>query len=565
MSRIERFKKHQVLKVKFSGKPLLHKVGPQEKIDAILQGEIDESRLSSLDYGSDLVYSLDADPTEIKALLSEISGSFNKERLERLMADAQHDLLQSIAGPFGLGKVISAYDLAGGNVTTTHNFEKGVTATLEDAKRYSEWERSSKDFNRDPYDYDIKLNRAGLPVKNDQGNFQTTSFNTTKKKEIFTKMEEGAPVVDGYTKKVLGKKIKKDDVEKYKEIDLEHITSVKEIETNSKNHLFAKGKSLEERQNYRVDLARDDNNLTLVDGSLNSSKGCKDLKEWMEKKSSNDNSKTNAEYYEVNSSLAEIEYKKSKDFLEKNILKEQVKKQGKETVVTGITEGAKMATQQAFGLLLTEFFTNSFIEINAAFNHGLEGESLYQDICIRLKRVGMKTSSKWKYFFEAGIAGLISGFISNITTFLINIFATTSKRLVRMIREGLFSLFKALKILISPPQGMTYKEAAHEAMKLLVAGGLIATGIVLEEFVEKLVMSIPFLIPIAHIVTAVIVGSITVIVTAIFIYFIDQLDLLNVIKIERDKYIIENLDNDIKEKLQNCELIVAQIEDYIFI
>ena len=190
---------------------------------------------------------------------------------------------------------------------------------------------------------------------------------------------------------------------------------------------------------------------------------------------------------------------------------------------------------------------------------------MYEDIKIRLKRIGNNISAKWKDFFEGGIVGLVSGFISNILTILINVIVTTGKRTVRMIREGMFSMLKALKTLLLPPKGMTYRETAHEAMKLLVAGGLIATGVFMEEVVEEFLLSIPFLAPIAQIATAVIVGCLTVTITAFLIYLIDRLDLLNVIKNEKDKYIIASLDSDIKIKLESCERIAVQIDDYLLL
>ena len=87
----------------------------------------------------------------------------------------------------------------------------------------------------------------------------------------------------------------------------------------------------------------------------------------------------------------------------------------------------------------------------------------------------------------------------------------------------------------------------------------------MEEVVEEFLLSIPFLAPIAQIATAVIVGCLTVTITAFLIYLIDRLDLLNVIKNEKDKYIIASLDSDIKIKLESCERIAVQIDDYLLL
>ncbi|MDD1625803.1 MAG: hypothetical protein LUO94_13695, partial [Methylococcaceae bacterium] len=490
-------------------------------------------------------------PAEIKALLSELRGNFNNERLESFIAKTQHDLLQSIVVPFGLGKLLSAYDKTGGNVDTIYNVRTGIYATDEEKAAYNKevatYEENSKYYSDAVYkDKNYK----------DRG------------KEIH-KARESNGVQDSYSDKIMWN---------HKELNIDHVISLKQTHHDA-GRVLADVKT--------EDLSNIPENLTPTSESANKSKNSKSPEQFashLEEKALDRQARI--QVLNEKSSLTDIENKELKKLntLE-NVDPDRVREKGRiaqeaqdkrvngeyyssekfltNTVGTSAMEGVKMGAQQAFGVLLIELFTASFNEIRAAFNEGLEGESLLDDICIRLKRIGKNISTKWKDFFEGFCAGLISGFISNIVTVMINVFATTSKRLVRMIREGIFSLLKALKMLLAPPQGITYREAAHEAMKLLVAGGFIATGVVLEEFVEKLILSIPFLIPIAHIVTAVIVGAITVIVTALFIYLIDQLDLLNVIKIGKDKYIIENLDNDIKSKLQGCERIGMQLDDYL--
>ena len=149
-------------------------------------------------------------------------------------------------------------------------------------------------------------------------------------------MQSGQKVVDGYTEKELGTK-QGTNIDKNTEIDLEHITSAKEIETDSKNHLFARGSSKESRQNDRVKVATNDSNLTLINGGMNSSKNDNDLMKWANSPISKQHAKevgnpnmTNAEYYELNPNLIEKEYNKSKEFIKKEQLVKQIEKQSKE-------------------------------------------------------------------------------------------------------------------------------------------------------------------------------------------------------------------------------------------
>jgi hypothetical protein len=64
------------------------------------------------------------------------TGQLNKsqlkeQRLQELLDSCQTQVLQQIIGPFGLTSAMFN-DKDGGNVTTTKNFEQGVTATEQD-------------------------------------------------------------------------------------------------------------------------------------------------------------------------------------------------------------------------------------------------------------------------------------------------------------------------------------------------------------------------------------------------------------------------------------------------
>ncbi|RGP55195.1 hypothetical protein ASB58_08980 [Pseudomonas abyssi] len=222
-----------------------------------------------------------------------------------------------------------------------------------------------------------------------------------------------------------------------------------------------------------------------------------------------------------------------------------------------------MGAQQAFGYLLVEFFSSAIVEIKDAYNNGLEGESLYKDVKVRLIRIGRSIGNKWKGVVEGFSAGFISGFISNLITTLVNIFVTTAKRFVRMVREGVFSLLKALKLILLPPADMSFAETMHEAMKLIAAGGIVVAGVALEEVIEKLILGVPFLAPFSPVVTAVIVGSLTALSMSLVAYLIDKMDILGVIKAQETQFVLGSLDKDINEKLKRCERISEEVNDFL--
>lgn len=104
--------------------------------------------------------------------------------------------------------------------------------------------------------------------------------------------------------------------------------------------------------------------------------------------------------------------------------------------------------------------------------------------------------SKYKDIFAGSIEAGVTAFLSNIVVFAINLFATTLKRFVAIIRAGFVSLVQAIKILANPPADMPKDEINYQALKVLTAGLIGALSLGLTEGIEKLLLSVPILTPI---------------------------------------------------------------------
>lgn len=564
-----RFKKRQELKLQLKNKSNLSICAIDESdVDIHYNSEINSKQISETDKSINDKYNfslsdIDVNDEEILGLLNSLKKGYDKQKLDVLVSESKNTILDNIIKPFGIAKyVVAKYDneKGGANVTTNLNFKKDIVANECDQQRYNEWQKSKNNkIVRDEYDYVVKLDRSGNPVVNKDGKIVTEYFNNIKKKEIEDKIPEGGKIKDGYTEKELGTKIN-GRIEKNVSIDNEHITSVKTIEEDPKNHLNAEGNTSEDRLNYRVEIARNDKNLTLIEGNMNRSKNAEDLMKWSNSTNKKDPTKTNGEFYGTKKELLEKEYKKSNDFIKKEQIKNQTKKQGKEITFTGAKEGAKMGLQQAVGIVLKELTESIFDEISDIYHNGFKdenkiGETFFIVLKERLLKIGNRILSKWEDVVKAFGDGFFSGFLSNLVTVIINMFVTTGKRVVRIIREGFFSLLKALKLLFFPPENMTLKEAAHEATKLIVAGLAISGGILLEQYMETLLKSIPF----ADMISTVIVGIITGLGTSLLVYLIDKLDLFGVEKEKLDEYIISKLDEMTEDSFENIEAILQSL------
>lgn len=522
MSRLEQFRKLQESRAK--QKTTLREVSDPKIVDAMLNSDIDEKRLSTLDYSSELIYSIDIDEIEAQQLLTDLRNQFNSDRVENLLSTVQKDIFQSIAGPFGLGKVLSAYDKVGGNVTTIHNAQQGIYA------------QESDEYKRE--DYTVAKNSNGE-------SFERGGKNSVGSKYTKSQMDENGNVKDAYTGETV----------KAEQTSPDHIVSNSEFHKNGGFMLSSEAKA---------DFATDERNLASTQRNINQSLSDDDKMEWKDKKQ-NGRTETNEEAYNIDGEKLKEAYDRGQQAAEehKPTTVQEIEYIAKNATRTGVSEGAKMGVQQGFGILLVELFSQVIKEIRDIFKNGKELDSWVQDIKIRLKRIGANVAAKWKDALDGFISGGISGFISNFITVMVNRFVTTCARMVRLIREGVFSLFKAAKTVLFRPEGTSFRESAHEASKLVMSGVIVAGGVLLEEAIESLISSIPLLAPIATTITMVIVGSITGIAMAMSAYIIDRLDLLRVIEVEQHNYVIKNLDNRIAASLDHSEEIAGKMEQYL--
>jgi len=226
------------------------------------------------------------------------------------------------------------------------------------------------------------------------------------------------------------------------------------------------------------------------------------------------------------------------------------------TISTGASEGAKMGMQQALGIVMVEFFTALFDEIldiyKNGYSNGFGDDKFFTILKQRLQKIAERIKDKWKDVAIAFKDGFLSGFISNLVTTVINAFVTTGKRVVRIIREGIYSLFKAVKLLLFPPEGMSFEDAMHEAKKLIASGLIISLGVIVEEYIDKLIRGTGALSPFADILTTVFVGAITGLAVTMVVYHMD--------KKKNDKELMNSLIAQTDKKFDNVEKLLGKLE-----
>lgn len=404
------------------------------------------------------------------------------ERLEQLMESCRQEILRQIIGPFGLTPAMFQ-DQDGGTVTTTHNFEQGVTATEEDKKRHENWKDTLKQgADRSLIDAELKVKRK-------------------------LKFQSEPTITSAYT----GKQLPKDG-----QTHLDHVVAVDRYEKSSNSNLF-------QSADRRREVLNSDHNLVAAEASINMSMGNKDKQEWAEAQRKRDPGKTNSESFGVDKELLQETVKTAENHIQREQMKDQIKKQGIELASTGLSAAKNQALRQAFGVLLHEFVQHSFIEINRLVRTPLAQENFLDELIASLKNVAERVISKTKHALEALISGGVQGFASNLLTFLINNFVTTAAKVVTMIREGMSSLWRAVKLLLNPPEHMSAVDLAREVTKIVAASITAAFGLAMEESVKAFIMSIPVLAPIGDLLAPGLTAIVTGLLSSLLVYGIDRL------------------------------------------
>lgn len=486
------------------------------------------------------------DSAQILALLQEMAQQVDRARIDTAMGEVKSNVLQSIAGPFGLGKLLSAYDRDGGKVDTTHNVRAGIYACEEERQRFEQRGKLDKDALHSDDRYTRPNDEMGQAMRNDA-------------------------LVDTYTGEPIRPWHANDDQLKP---NLDHKVAAQTIHDDPARVLAGRDVA---------DLANDPGNLAPTTSTVNGKKSAHSADQLaailareapqrtarlaeLERRKAEGGTWTDKERKEYTKLDAQnkIDVERLKTEQEKAQAEIDAKidttyytsgKFATAALGAGVGEGIKFGMQQGLGVLLVEFLAASMDELRDLFRQGRSETSVRDEAAVRLGRVAKRVSDKWRGALAGLGDGFLSGFLSSLVTTVINMFVTTGKRVVRMVREGLLSLLRAIKLLLLRPESMTRRQALHEASKVLVGAGILVGGIALEQVVATQLQSLGLGL-FADTLTAALVGALVAIATGFALYLLDRADIFNVNACARDAAVSKLLDERIAVAMES----IAQSE-----
>ncbi|HRQ69373.1 MAG TPA: hypothetical protein PLW78_03620, partial [bacterium] len=350
-------------------------------------------------------------------MLDNIEKQYDVEKIDGLIEECKNQVIDNIIKPFGLGQILFK-DKDGGNVTTINNAKQGVYANEEE-----KYERRKYEMTKNSSEVSFKnKNQAGDKYVKDR-----------------IHRSESDKIKDDYTGEEMLPK----------DMNLDHIYSLSQ---------YHKEGGYMQDDKAKADFATDENNFAMTSASLNKSKRDKDGGEW-KKSSSKSQEKINKERYHVDDRRMNPALERGEKVARKHLPTdaEKVKFYSWEIGKTSVKEGAMMGLQQSIGLLLRELAIALIDEVKDIYKNGFNtvDKSFFNEVRRRFNRISEKILKKWKDVVKAFGEGTISGMISNLVTTIINLFFRTGKNIVRIIREGLFSILRAISFFLFPPSNIS--------------------------------------------------------------------------------------------------------------
>ncbi|AGX87494.1 hypothetical protein Cenrod_1407 [Candidatus Symbiobacter mobilis CR] len=388
--------------------------------------------------------------------------------------ELERTVVSSLATTFGLDFLLIE-DKLGGDVDTIHNGRKNVWATKEAEEDYKQ-----------------------------RGNYNSTQYHThpnyiargSRDKVSFQKGE----LHDGYRDKYFIAS---------EQPNLDHIISAKEIHEDP-------GRVLAEMSG--VELANKDSNLQSTSETINKSKKQTPIKEFLKKLPSRiEGNETKMDKMQVELDAlprktpeqkhvarkleAKIEKLKKKNAEFKSIDPNAMKKKDQEARAsynmevnkvyytsskfiknissTSAKAGLRMGVRQVLGLVMAEVWYElraQIPKILITIQKNFSFEKFFVQIKDAFHGIWHRVQQRFKDFLTSFQDGFFAGAMSNLTTTIFNIFATTQRAAIKIIREIWGQLIKAFKLIFFNPDQLSIVELCQAVAGILSAAAGVAIG-----------------------------------------------------------------------------------------
>ncbi len=355
---------------------------------------------------------------------------------EDLFSEYERIVMESLVKSFGLDAFLIR-DQHGGDVDTIHNVRqigKDAEMTYKNAQNEIQYN------NRGEYNsYDYHHHEGYI----------------SKNREISQRIKAGTQQ-DEYTGEMLN------------EFDLDHVVSANEGHNDP-------GAVVSEID--RPTLMNNPKNLKATNMHTNRSKKADTMDEYLKKHGD--------EYTEEQKERMHKLDKEARREIDAQINKKYYSssKFWTDTTKAAAKAGLKMGIRQVLGFVLVEVWAEIRNTLNKK-KHSKAKEMLLSSVAA-IKRGIKNAKRRYKKMIAEFMNGAFAGVLASITTTLCNIFFTTAKNVVRIIRQSYVYIVEALKTIFINPENLALGDCISATVKILSVGGSVILGTMVQEAVSK--------------------------------------------------------------------------------
>lgn len=398
--------------------------------------------------------------------IEQYSPAPDENVLKSIFSQYERVIIESLISSFGLDFLIE--DKYGGDVDTIHNV---------------------REIGKDPeMKYKNKANASDYDNRGDYSAYDYHSGNLNYKSKVKSAKErfntKGEWTQDEYVK---GNRVAYNKaLPNERRAELDHVIAAKKIHDD-------RGRVLADIDG--ADLANSDDNLVFTNRSLNNNMREKNVEEyiqWCEENPEkiNYNGKKGEPLPEDVKDRLRKEYNQAKKSYESKIARVYYTspKFAKDLSKAAVKSGAKMGIKQALGFVFAEIWfavKEEFVKIDNNLDLNMNPKLFLKSIGNGVKRGFENAKLKYKELFERFLSGTISGVLSSVTTTICNVFFTTAKNTVKILRLSYASLVQAAKILFLNPEAYSLGEQMRAAAKIFATGASVIVGTLITEAISK--------------------------------------------------------------------------------
>jgi hypothetical protein len=398
---------------------------------------------------------------------------------ESLFKQYERVVIESLITSFGLDFLIK--DKHGGDVDTIHNVRQ---IGSDERMTYKNKANEQAYENRSAYNSE---------------EYHKDAWYREKNKEISEQRKNGT-LTDAYTGEQFAPNGKS---------DLDHVISAHEIH-HDKGRVLAGVKG--------TDLANSDENLKPTNPHTNRTKKADSMHEFIDKHGD--------EYSEGQKTTMQKCDQKSREAYEQKLSTAYYTSPQfmKDVGRASAKVGAQMGIRQVLGFIFAEMWFSVKEEFAKAGKH-FDLSEFFTKIGNGITRGFENAKLKYKEIIAKFLDGGIAGALASITTTICNIFFTTAKNVVKIIRQSWVSLVEAAKIIFINPDNLPFGERIRAVVKIIATGASIVLGTVISEAIAKTPIG---QIPVIGEIVSIFCGTLTTgIMSCTLLYFFDRSEIMN--------------------------------------